>query len=44
MMWKEGLLIKLDNMGVGGRVFNQINNFIFGRSIQVRVGSSIRKL
>ncbi len=27
MMWKEGLLIKLHLMGVGGRVFNWIKNF-----------------
>ena len=41
MMWNEGLLIQLDNMGVGGRVFNWIKDFIFGPSIQVRVGSSM---
>ncbi len=27
MMWKEGLLIKLHLMGVGGRVFNWIKIF-----------------
>jgi hypothetical protein len=31
MMWKEGLLIKLYKMGVGGRVFNWIKNFLFDR-------------
>jgi hypothetical protein len=40
-MWKEGLLIKLDIMGVGGRTYNWIKDFLFGRSIQVRVGKSL---
>ena len=31
MMWKEGLLIKLYKMVVGGRVFNWIKNFLFDR-------------
>jgi hypothetical protein len=39
MMGKGGLLIKLDSMGVGGRVFNWINDFLFGRSIQASVVS-----
>jgi hypothetical protein len=41
MMWKEGLLIKLGFMGVVGRTYNWIKDFLFGRSIQVRVGKSI---
>ena len=28
-MWKEGLLIKLDIMGVGGRTYNWIKDFLF---------------
>lgn len=32
MLWKEGILMKLDSMGIN-------LNFLFGRSIQVRVGS-----
>lgn len=27
MLWKEGLLIKLETMGIGGRMFNWIKNF-----------------
>ena len=42
MMWKEGLLIKHDIMGVGGRMYNWIKDFLFGRSIQGRVGKSIK--
>ena len=41
MMWKEGLLIKLYKMGVGGRVFNWIKIFLFDRKIQVRIGSEL---
>ena len=41
MMWREGLLIKLYKMGVGGRVFNWIKNFLFDRKIQVRIGSEL---
>jgi len=33
MMWKEGLMIKLDKMGVGGRAFNWVKDFLYGRSI-----------
>lgn len=39
MMWKERLLIKLHKMGVGGRVLNWIKGFMFGRRIQVWIGS-----
>lgn len=39
MLWKEGLLIKLNKMGIGGKIFNWIRNFLKGRTIEVRVGS-----
>ncbi len=39
MMWKEGLLIKLNKIGVKGKMFNWINDFLFGRKIQVRIGA-----
>lgn len=38
MMWKEGLLIKLSKLGVEGRVFNWIKDFLFERKIQVKIG------
>ncbi|XDV47667.1 hypothetical protein PO909_017241 [Leuciscus waleckii] len=38
MLWKEGLLIKLDKMGVGGKMYNWVLGFLFGRTIEVRVG------
>lgn len=41
---KEGLLIKLNKMGVGGRAFNWIKDFLFGRKIQVRIGVDMSNL
>lgn len=41
MMWKDGVLIKLNKMGIGGRVFNWIKDFLAGRKIQVRIGIDI---
>ncbi len=41
MMWKEGLLLKLDKIGIGGKLFNWIKDFLFGRKIQVRIGEEI---
>jgi len=38
MLWKEGLLIKLDMMGIKGKMYNWIMNFLLNRTIQVRVG------
>ncbi|CAJ1057684.1 RNA-directed DNA polymerase from mobile element jockey [Xyrichtys novacula] len=37
MLWKEGLLIKLDKMGVGGKLYNWVLSFLFRRTIEVRV-------
>lgn len=34
----EGLLIKLDTLGVGGKMYNWVLGFLFGRTIEVRVG------
>ncbi len=38
MVWKEGLLIKLNQMGINGNLFNWIMDFLKERKIQVRVG------
>ena len=40
-MWRDGLLIKLNQMGIGGRVFNWIMNFLTGRKIKVKVGTAL---
>lgn len=44
MLWKEGLLLKLDSMGIQGKMYNWILNFLFGRTIQVRVGSAYSRV
>ncbi|XP_037536736.1 uncharacterized protein LOC119413748 [Nematolebias whitei] len=38
MMWREGLLIKMKKMGITGRMFKWIKNFLSDRQIQVRIG------
>ena len=42
-MWREGLLIKLDKMGISGRMYNYILDFLSQRTIRVRVGNGISK-
>lgn len=37
MMWKEGLLIKLCELGVNSKMHRWLKNFLFERTIQVRV-------
>ena len=37
MVWRQGLLTKLDNNGIKGNMFNFMNNFIHNRSISVKV-------
>lgn len=39
MLWKEGLLIKLNKMEIGGKMFNWIKDFLNGRTVEVRIGS-----
>jgi len=29
MLWKEGLLIKLKSLGIGGRIYNWVMIFLF---------------
>ena len=38
MLWKEGLLIKLDKLGVGVKIYNWVLGFLFGRTIVARIG------
>ncbi len=37
----EGLLIKLNKIGIGGRMYNWILDFLFERSFQVRIGEEM---
>ena len=41
MMWVEGLLVRLRKLGVKGRIYRWIEDFLTERSIQVRVGKSL---
>lgn len=44
MMWKEGLLIKLEKMEIKGRMYNWIRDFLFNRTIQVRVSTAFSQI
>lgn len=43
MMWNDGILIKLGRMGVEGRVFNWVKDFLEGREIRVRIGGTLSR-
>ena len=38
-MWREGLLIQLSQMGIGGRMYNWIMNCLTDRKIRVKIGA-----
>ena len=40
-MWREGLLIKLNRMGVRGRFYNWVLDFLTDRRFKVKVGSEM---
>jgi len=41
MLWHNGLLRKLKNMGIDGKTFAYISQFLNNRTIQVRVGDKL---
>lgn len=41
MLWREGLLIKLHEAGIGGSMFNWVLDFLCDRTIQVKIGSHV---
>ena len=41
MVWRKGLMIKLKQLGINGRMFTWIEEFLSDRTIQVRVGSML---
>lgn len=43
MMWKEGLLIKLSQMGIKGRVFTWVKEFLSDRIIMVKINGVMSK-
>ena len=40
-MWVQGLLYKMQQIGLKGQIYNWIRDFLTKRSIQVRVGTSM---
>lgn len=40
-MWKEGLLMKLNKWGMTGPAYRWIKEFLYGQSVEVKVGSTI---
>ncbi len=44
MMWREGVLLKLQRIGIVGRCYNWVLSFLFGRTIQVKVGSVLSQM
>ncbi len=38
-LWKEELMVNIFYLGVKGRMFNWIKDFLVERTIQVKVGS-----
>lgn len=36
-LWREGLLSKLEKIGIGGKMFHWVLGFMLKRQIQVRV-------
>ena len=40
-MWQEGLFIRMREMGIGGRMYNFVLDFLSGRRFCVRVGSEV---
>lgn len=43
LMWVDGLLFKLRSMGITGRTYRFVRDFLSDRTIQVRVGSILSK-
>jgi len=39
ILWREGLLIKMHLMGIKGKLFNWLREFLDKRTIQVKVGT-----
>ena len=44
MLWKNGVLIKLHDMKIDGRIFEWIKTFLSNRSFQTRVGNILSEI
>ena len=43
-MWREGLLIQMSRMGISGRFYNWVLDFLSERKFRVKVGPEISTL
>jgi len=43
-VWKEGLLFKLQNAGVRGKMYNWLNNFLYQRTARVKLDNTLSNL
>jgi len=43
-VWKDGLLNKIINLGINGRMFEWVRDFLSNRSFQVRVGQNLSSI
>src|SRR5271165_5352401 len=41
MVWRDGLLYKLKTLGLADNIYNFIKSFLTGRTVQVKVGSTL---
>ncbi len=40
LLWKEGLLIKMKRLGISGKMFKWVKEFLYGCSIEARMGKT----
>uniref|UniRef100_A0A8C2IDK7 ribonuclease H n=1 Tax=Cyprinus carpio TaxID=7962 RepID=A0A8C2IDK7_CYPCA len=40
-LWREGLLIKLNKIGIGGKLYNWVLDFLFECTFQVKIGEEL---
>ena len=43
MVWREGIIAKLSQLGIKGKMLRWINDFLQDRSMKVRVGATLSK-
>ncbi len=44
MMYREGVLLMLQRIGIVGRFYNWVLSLLFGRTIQVKVGNVLSQM
>ena len=44
MLWKEGLLFKLFQLGITDKLFNWIQNFLQNKKIQIKINESFSQI